>query len=202
MPESIPHDFSPPSPPPLPHGKKLLSSQLPYPSAWKLNPEPSTFAPNSTWSNNDMGPVPLDMCTWTTFNYISFWISDAANAPMWAFASSMLAIGLSWFVVLLRCVTDHRSPLMPTIYLAYRWQALEHHLGDRYGTERYYLSPTSHNVPHSSFGFWLSYFSVISRIVVVILIRYSDFCWFRIINGINTSIQARVYYSILLTSSG
>lgn len=28
------------------------------PSAWALEPEPSTFAPSSRWSNKDMDPVP------------------------------------------------------------------------------------------------------------------------------------------------
>jgi hypothetical protein len=77
---------------------KLSSSPLLRVSTWKLEPEPSTFAPSSAWSNKDMDPVPPDMRTWTTFNYVTYWISDAANASMWAFASSMLAIGLSWFV--------------------------------------------------------------------------------------------------------
>jgi NCS1 family nucleobase:cation symporter-1 len=75
-------------------------SRLVRPSAWKLEPEPSTFAPSSAWSNKDMDPVPLDMRTWTMFNYVAYWISDTANVATWALASSMLAIGLSWFVVL------------------------------------------------------------------------------------------------------
>ena len=86
-------------------GKSSFSLLL-RPSAWKLEPEPSTFAPSSAWSNKDMDPVPPDMRTWTTFNYVTYWISDAANASMWAFASSMLAIGLSWFVVLPRYATN------------------------------------------------------------------------------------------------
>ena len=46
-----------------------------------------------------MDPVPLDERTWTTFNYVAYWISDATNIATWELASSMLAIGLSWFVV-------------------------------------------------------------------------------------------------------
>jgi cytosine/uracil/thiamine/allantoin permease len=55
-----------------------------------------------------MDPVPPDMRTWTTFNYVMYWLSDAANVGMWALASSMLAIGLSWYGFLhfaLRVVT-------------------------------------------------------------------------------------------------
>ena len=46
-----------------------------------------------------MNPVPLDERTWTTFNYVAYWISDATNIATWETASSMLAIGLSWLVV-------------------------------------------------------------------------------------------------------
>ena len=68
------------------------------PEAWVLEPEPSTFAPNSRWSNKDMDPVPPNQRTWSTLNYVAYWISDAANAAVWELASSMLAIGLSWYV--------------------------------------------------------------------------------------------------------
>ena len=83
-----------------PMGRLSPLSRLIRPSAWRLEPEPSTFAPSSDWSNKDMDPVPLDKRTWTMFNYVAYWISDTANAATWAMASSMLAIGLSWFAVL------------------------------------------------------------------------------------------------------
>ena len=69
------------------------------PSAWALEPEPSTFAPSSRWSNKDMDPVPPEKRTWSTYNYIAYWISYAVIAVVWELASSMLAIGLSWYVV-------------------------------------------------------------------------------------------------------
>lgn len=67
-------------------------------SSWVLEPAPSTFAPNSRWSNKDMDPVPPNMRTWTTMSYVAYWISDAVNVASWELASSMLAIGLSWCV--------------------------------------------------------------------------------------------------------
>ena len=69
-------------------------------SSWALEPEPSTYAPSSKWSNKDMDPVPPSHRTWSTWNYVSYWISDAANVPVYELASSMLAIGLSWCVPL------------------------------------------------------------------------------------------------------
>jgi hypothetical protein len=77
-------------------GRLSSWSQFFHPSAWRLEPEPSTFAPSSAWSNKDMDPVPLNMRTWSIFNYVTYWISDATNVGTWALASSMLAIGLSW----------------------------------------------------------------------------------------------------------
>ena len=68
------------------------------PSAWRLEPEPSTFSPGNGWSNKDMDPVPPHQRTWSTFNYVAYWVSDAAAVPVWELASSMLAIGLSWWV--------------------------------------------------------------------------------------------------------
>ena len=43
-----------------------------------------------------MDPVPPEKRTWTAWNYVAYWISDATNAAIWQLASSMLAIGLSW----------------------------------------------------------------------------------------------------------
>jgi len=43
-----------------------------------------------------MDPVPPEKRTWTTWNYVAYWISDATNAGIWQLASSMLATGLSW----------------------------------------------------------------------------------------------------------
>jgi cytosine/uracil/thiamine/allantoin permease len=65
-------------------------------SAWSLDREDSKFGPSSRWSNKDMDPVPEDCRTWSTWDYIAYWISDAANPTTWQMASSMLAVGLSW----------------------------------------------------------------------------------------------------------
>ena len=43
-----------------------------------------------------MDPVPLEKRTWNTFNYITYWVSDALSPASWQLASSMLAVGLSW----------------------------------------------------------------------------------------------------------
>lgn len=43
-----------------------------------------------------MDPVPPEKRTWTTWNYVAYWISDTTNAGIWELGGSMLAIGLSW----------------------------------------------------------------------------------------------------------
>ena len=43
-----------------------------------------------------MDPVLPENRTWTTWDYIAYWVSDATNAAVWQLASSMLAVGLSW----------------------------------------------------------------------------------------------------------
>lgn len=51
-----------------------------------------------------MDPVPPKDRTWNVYNFIAYWISDATNVAVWELASSMLAIGLSWYVVRLSVV--------------------------------------------------------------------------------------------------
>lgn len=59
-----------------------------------------------------MDPVLPHLRTWTTWNYIAYWVSDATNVAMWQLASSMLAIGLSWCV---EYVLDIGCNLMPIV---------------------------------------------------------------------------------------
>ena len=66
------------------------------PSAWALEREDTRFGPSSSWSNKDMDPVPPHKRTWSTWNFVAYWVSDATNAAAWQLASSMLAVGLSW----------------------------------------------------------------------------------------------------------
>ncbi|KAF9779792.1 NCS1 nucleoside transporter family [Thelephora terrestris] len=120
-------------------------------SYWSLEPEPSTCAPSSKWSNKDMDPVPPHYRTWTTWNYVSYWISDAANVPVYELASSMLAIGLSW------------RQALPAIALGHLIIAFVIVLNGTIGARLHVAFPI---INRSSFGFWFSYFSVISRVVL------------------------------------
>ncbi|KIK70323.1 hypothetical protein GYMLUDRAFT_32322 [Collybiopsis luxurians FD-317 M1] len=123
------------------------------PSAWALEPEGSTFAPSSRWSNKDMDPVPEHLRTWSTWNYVAYWISDAANLPSWELASSMIAIGLNWRQALAAIAVGHGIIALVMV------------LNGTVGARLHVGFPV---LNRSSFGFWLSYFSVISRVVLAL----------------------------------
>jgi len=118
-----------------------------------------------------MDPVPLDKRTWTTFNYVAYWISDATNIATWELASSMLAIGLSW------------RQALPAIALGNTIMGIVMVLNGTIGARLHIAFPV---LNRSSFGFWLSYFSVISRVVLSLF-------WF----GIQTFIGSESVYQML-----
>ncbi|TFK37655.1 cytosine-purine permease [Crucibulum laeve] len=126
--------------------KEILSSEF-----WILEPEASTYAPTNRWSNKDMDPVPTYLRTWSTWNYITYWISDAMNIPAWELASSMLAIGLSWREALAAIAIGHS--IIAIVILA----------NGTIGARLHVPFPV---LVRSSFGFWFSYFGVISRVFV------------------------------------
>ncbi|KAF9815809.1 hypothetical protein IEO21_04321 [Rhodonia placenta] len=141
------------------------------PSTWALEPEPSTFAPNSRWSNKDMDPVPIRSRTWSTVNYVAYWISDATNAAVWELASSMLATGLSW------------RQALPAIAVGHCIISVVMVLNGTIGARLHVAFPV---LNRSSFGFWFSYFSVISRVLLSLF-------WF----GIQTYTGSECVYQVL-----
>ena len=70
------------------------------PSYRALELELWDYAPSRKRSNRVMNPVPPRHRTWSAWNYVAYWISDAANVSVYELASSMLAIGLSLYVSL------------------------------------------------------------------------------------------------------
>jgi permease for cytosine/purines len=110
---------------------------LARPSTWILEPEASTFAESSSWSNEDMDPVPPHKRTWTMLNYVTFWISCAVNVTTWQLGSSMLVIGLSWYIY---SIAVCRSPSLidgpqaagTTSYFLRTFHPWGHHSADWY----------------------------------------------------------------------
>ncbi|CAE6472017.1 unnamed protein product [Rhizoctonia solani] len=126
--------------------KKLRSQAF-----WELQPEPSSFAPSNKWSNKDMDPVPMHQRSWTMWDYTSYWLSDGFNVATWNMASSMLAVGLSW------------KQALPAIAIGHFIIALAVTANGTIGARLHIPFPV---LNRSSFGYWLSYFSVISRCVL------------------------------------
>ncbi|KAL0952723.1 hypothetical protein HGRIS_006956 [Hohenbuehelia grisea] len=140
-------------------------------STWALEPEPSTFAPDAGWSNKDMDPVPPHARTWNTWSYIAYWVSDATNIAVWELASSMLAVGLSW------------RQALPAIAVGHIIIAVVMVLNGTIGARLHIAFPV---LNRSSLGFWFSYFSVISRVVLSMF-------WF----GIQTYTGSECLYQML-----
>jgi cytosine/uracil/thiamine/allantoin permease len=121
-----------------------------------------------------MDPVLPKDRTWTSWDYIAYWVSDATNAATWQLASSMLAVGLSWRQALsaiavgniiiavglfLSILATSFSLFFPLLLATQTVMVLNGTIGAR-------LHIAFPVLNRSSFGFWLSYFSVISRVVL------------------------------------
>jgi nucleobase:cation symporter-1, NCS1 family len=135
--------------------------------------QPSSFAPNSYWSNkgiphninitliSDLDPVLPKYRTWQMYNYIAYWFSDAFVVAIWQMASAFLTSGLNWKQSLVAVSVGFILIAIPITF--------QGTMGARF------------NVPfpilvRSSFGMYLSYFCIISRSVLAMF-------WF----GINSA---------------
>ncbi|KAG9309895.1 cytosine-purine [Chiua virens] len=102
---------------------------------------------------------------------ITYWMSDATNLAVWELASSMLAIGLSW------------RQALPCIAAGYSIISVVMVLNGTIGARLHVAFPV---LNRSSFGFWFSYFTVFSRVVLSMF-------WF----GIQTYNGSQCVYQML-----
>ncbi|WVQ80859.1 hypothetical protein IAT38_002966 [Cryptococcus sp. DSM 104549] len=123
---------------------------------WQVPVNPSTFAPNgdNRWSNKDMDPVPEEDRKWTTFNYISYWVSDGFSPAVLQMAGAMIALGLSWKLALVAITLGSFTISLICV------------LNGTVGARLHTPFPVT---ARSSFGFWLSYFPVVSRLVLAVV---------------------------------
>lgn len=138
---------------------------------WELSPEPATFASSNRWSNKDMDVVPENKRTWGRTSWVLYWISDALNVASYELASSMLAVGLSW------------RQALPAIAVGHIIIAAAITGNGAIGATLHVPFPV---INRSSFGFYFSYFSVISRVVLAMF-------WF----GIQTYTGSECVYQML-----
>ena len=120
----------------------------------------------SRWTNADLDPVPLNKRKWGVVSFIAYWISDAFNAATWQFASSIIAIGLTW--------RESISIVAVSFFIVSIVISLN-------GAVGVYYHASFPVIARASWGFWGSYIAIVSRAILAIF-------WFAIQtqNGANT----------------
>ncbi|MCJ1313003.1 hypothetical protein MMC25_006679 [Agyrium rufum] len=128
----------------------------------------TAFSPqgNSRWTNKDLDPVPRSARKWGVISFIAYWISDAFNAATWQFASSILAVGLTW------------RESLEIVAIGFFIVSIVISLNGAVGVIYHVSFPV---ISRASWGFWGSYIAIISRCILAIF-------WFAIqtMNGANT----------------
>ena len=126
----------------------------------------SAFAEgNARWTNKDLDPVPPGKRKWGVISFIAYWISDAFNAATWQFASSIIAIGLSW------------RESLAIVAIAFFIISFVISLNGAIGVLYHASFPV---LARASWGFWGSYVAIISRCILAVF-------WFAVqtMNGAN-----------------
>ncbi|KAI9827335.1 MAG: hypothetical protein M1819_006977 [Sarea resinae] len=139
------------------------------PKSWdrlKVEQSHSAFAEgHGRWTNKDLDPIPPKDRKWGVWSFIAYWISDAFNAATWQFASSIIAIGLTYRESLAIVAVGF---FIISIVISFNGATgVIHH--------------TSFPVlSRASWGFWGSYVAIVSRVILAVF-------WFAIqtMNGAN-----------------
>ncbi|KAF8306380.1 cytosine-purine permease [Clavulina sp. PMI_390] len=118
-----------------------------------------------------MDPTPPEQRVWTFLSYTSLWVSDAFNVASWELASASIAIGLGW------------RQALPAVALGHFLIALIITANGTVGARLHVPFPV---LNRSSFGFWFSYFTVVSRVVLAMF-------WF----GIQTYTGSEAVYQMI-----
>ncbi|KAK3316654.1 uracil permease [Apodospora peruviana] len=128
--------------------KERVRSKLTDPSSWRLPKQPSSIAPPHVWTNADQDPVPVEKQTWTSWVFITYWYSDLVTISTWGSSSSILTTGLTATDALVICFVAGVCNAVPTV------------LNGAIGTDLHIPFPVA---VRASYGYWLSYFCVVSR---------------------------------------
>ncbi|EPS28393.1 hypothetical protein PDE_03339 [Penicillium oxalicum 114-2] len=127
----------------------------------------SAFAEgNARWTNLDLDPVPLLGRKWGVMSLIAYWISDAFNAATWQFASSIIAVGMTY-----------REALA---IVAISFFIISFVIAGNGAVGAIYHVPFP-VIARASWGFWGSYIAIVSRLILAVF-------WFAIqnVNGGNS----------------
>jgi nucleobase:cation symporter-1, NCS1 family len=122
--------------------------------SWEVRQEKSSFAATPNASNADFDPIPPSKRTWTWKAYIAYWMADAWAVSNWEVASSMIAVGLSYKTAIGACVLG--NAIMGLVIT----------INGRMGATLHTPFPVLARMP---FGYYFSYFVVLSRCVLAIV---------------------------------
>ncbi|TID18465.1 hypothetical protein E6O75_ATG06541 [Venturia nashicola] len=120
----------------------------------EVRQEESSFAATPRASNADFDPIPPSKRTWNWGAYVAYWMADAWAVSNWEVASSMIAIGLSWRMAIGACVLG--NTIMGLVIT----------INGRMGATLHTPFPVLARMP---FGYYFSYFVVLSRCVLAIV---------------------------------
>ncbi|KAH6684400.1 NCS1 nucleoside transporter [Halenospora varia] len=114
----------------------------------KLPKQKSTLAPDYVWSNADQDPVDISRRTWSGATFVLYWFSDLVTYSTWANGAAVVALGLS------------PSDAIWIVFVAAMCNAIPTVLNGAIGADLHIPFPIA---VRASYGYWLSYFCVISR---------------------------------------
>lgn len=123
------------------------------PSGWVLEKQTTSFADKDQWSNVDADVTPVERRTWTSLTVLGFWISDAMNAQGWEAPSSIIAVGLTWREAVYCIILGSSMDAVPLM------------LNGAIGAHLHVPFPVA---ARSSFGFYLSRFAVVVRMITAL----------------------------------
>jgi NCS1 family nucleobase:cation symporter-1 len=75
--------------------------------------------------NEDLRPTPPEKRNWTWVNYAALWLGMGHCVPTWLLAGTLIALGLTWWQVILLMAVGNCIVLVPIV--------LNSHAGTRYG---------------------------------------------------------------------
>ncbi|KAH7084614.1 uracil permease [Paraphoma chrysanthemicola] len=131
------------------------------PSSWKIPKQTSSIAPQNVWSNADMDPVPPERRTWGKGAFVTYWVSDLVTISTWSTGSAIITLGLSATDAVLITLVAGICNAIPTV------------LNGSIGANLHVPFPIA---SRASFGYWFSYFAVVSRAILAMF-------WFGVHTG-------------------